>query len=152
MAVDVRSKAKDPDKDMVPPVLLRAMLALALLSLAIVGFSVATGREPVGQPKAADVVQERLIVLKGGGAQAVTVLAPDGTVIADMAHGGFITVVQNGLQRARLTQGVDQMLPVRLVRFSNGRLALLDPETGWSAELYAFGGDNKAAFERLMSQ
>ncbi|MDT8857894.1 photosynthetic complex assembly protein PuhC [Paracoccaceae bacterium Fryx2] len=152
MAVDVRPESKDPDKEMVPVVLLRAMFALALLSLAIVGFSVATGREPVGQPKAADVVQERLIVLKGGGAQAVTVLAADGTVIADLAHGGFITVVQNGLQRARLTKGVDQSLPVRLVRFANGRLALLDPETGWSAELYAFGGDNKAAFERLMSQ
>ena len=25
-----------------------------------------------------------------------------------------------------------------------------DPDTGWSAELYAFGGDNKAAFERLL--
>ena len=27
-----------------------------------------------------------------------------------------------------------------------------DPDTGWSIELYAFGSDNKAAFERLLDQ
>jgi hypothetical protein len=31
-------------------------------------------------------------------------------------------------------------------------LAVEDPDTGWSVELYAFGGENKAAFERLLDQ
>jgi putative photosynthetic complex assembly protein len=43
-------------------------------------------------------------------------------------------------------------LPVRIVEYANGRLTVVDDHTGWSAELGAFGSDNKAAFERLMSQ
>jgi putative photosynthetic complex assembly protein len=60
-------------------------------------------------------------------------------------------VIQNGLERARLTAGVDKLLPVRIVKFANGRLTVVDDHSGWSAELGAFGNDNRAAFERLMS-
>ena len=70
----------------------------------------------------------------------------------DLPHGGFITVIQNGLERAREVAGVDQSRPVRIVEYANGRLTVQDDLTGWSAELGAFGSDNRAAFERLMSQ
>lgn len=141
-----------PDKEMIPKPLLLAMLALVLASLVLVTFSVLTDRPHVGVPKPAAIVAERTIILKGGGAQAVTVLAENGQVLLDLPHGGFITVIQNGLERARLTAGVDKMLPVRIVEYANGRLTALDDHTGWSAELGAFGSDNRAAFERLMSQ
>lgn len=140
------------DPDMIPKPLLRAMLALVLASLAVVSFAVYTHQPHVGVPKAAEIVAERDIILKGGGAQAVTVLATDGTVLMDLPHGGFITVIQNANERARLTAGVDKMLPLRIVRYANGRLTAVDDYTGWSAELGAFGSDNRAAFERLMSQ
>jgi putative photosynthetic complex assembly protein len=136
---------------MIPKPLLLAMLALVLATLTLVSFSVLTGRDHVGVPKTAAIVAERDIILKGGGAQAVTVLATDGTLLLDLPHGGFITVIQNGLERARHTAGVDQALPVRIVEYANGRLTVLDDHTGWSAELGAFGSDNRAAFERLMS-
>jgi putative photosynthetic complex assembly protein len=137
--------------DMIPKPLLLAMLALVLASLAVVGFAVLTGREPVGVPKPAAIVAERSIILQGGGAQAVTVLDADGSLLMDLPHGGFITVIQNGLERARLSAGVDKKLPVRVVEYANGRLTVLDDHTGWSAELGAFGSDNRAAFEQLMS-
>ena len=140
------------DKDMIPKPLLLAMLGLVLSSLLVVGFSAVTGRDPVGVPKAAAIVAERSIILQGGGAQAVTVLSADGAVLMDLPHGGFITVIQNGLERARLTAGVDKLLPLRIVEYANGRLTAEDTYTGWSAELGAFGSDNRAAFERLMSQ
>jgi putative photosynthetic complex assembly protein len=140
------------DKDMIPKPLLWAMLALVLSSLVVVGFSVLTGRAPVGVPKPAAIVAERSIILQGGGAQAVAVLSVDGTLLMDLPHGGFITVIQNGLERARLTAGVDKLLPLRIVEYANGRLTAEDTYTGWSAELGAFGSDNRAAFERLMSQ
>jgi putative photosynthetic complex assembly protein len=70
----------------------------------------------------------------------------------DLPHGGFITVIQNAMERARLTAGVDKLLPLRIVRYANGRLSVVDDHSGWSAELGAFGSDNRAAFERLMSQ
>ena len=147
------AKARPSDsKDMIPKHLLLAMLALVLASLIVVTYAVISGRDHVGVPKAAAIVAERTIILQGGGAQAVTVLAADGTKLMDLPHGGFITVIQNAMERARYTAGVDKMLPLRIVRYDNGRLTALDDYTGWSAELGAFGSDNRAAFERLMSQ
>ncbi len=143
---------KNRDADLVPRFMLRAMLGLVLASLAIAVFSVATGREPVAQPQAADVVREKWIVMEGLSAQAVIVRNTDGSVLMDLPHGGFITVIQSGIFTERRRQKVDQTLPVRIVEYANGRLVAEDPETGWSAELYAFGGDNKAAFERLLDQ
>lgn len=140
------------DKDMIPKHLLLAMLALVLASLTVVTYAVVTDRTHVGVPKTADIITERSIILKGGGAQAVTVLDVDGSVMMDLPHGGFITVIQNAMERARLTAGVDKMLPLRIVEYANGRLTAVDDYSGWSAELGAFGSDNRAAFERLMSQ
>lgn len=140
------------DKDMIPKHLLLAMLALVVASLTVVIFGVLTDRTHVGVPKAAAIVTERSIILKGGGAQAVTVLDVDGSVMMDLPHGGFITVIQNAMERARLTAGVDKMLPLRIVEYANGRLTAVDDYSGWSAELGAFGSDNRAAFERLMSK
>jgi putative photosynthetic complex assembly protein len=140
------------DKDMIPKPLLLAMLSLVLASLAVVSFAVLTGRAHVGVPKSANVVAERSVILQGGGAQAVAVLGTDGKLLMNLPHGGFITVIQNGMERARLTAGVDKLLPLRIVEYANGRLAAVDDYSGWSAELGAFGSDNRAAFERLMSQ
>ena len=143
---------KSREKEMVPRTLLWAMLALALSALAITTFAVVTDRPPEAQPQAAEVLRDRWIVLEGHDAKAVTVREPDGAVIADMAHGGFVTVIQNGLATERKKHGVDPLRPVRIVAYANGRLAVEDPDTGWSVELYAFGGENKAAFERLLDQ
>jgi putative photosynthetic complex assembly protein len=143
---------KSREKEMVPRTLLWAMLALALSALAITTFAVVTDRPPEAQPQAAEVLRDRWIVLEGHDAKAVTVRDTDGTVIEDLAHGGFVTVIQNGLATERKKHGVDPLRPVRIVEYANGRLAVEDPDTGWSVELYAFGGENKAAFERLLDQ
>lgn len=141
-----------PQEGMIPGRLLMSMAFLAVSTLAIVGAATVAGRPVVGVPPTAAVQAERMLILEGQGAKAVTIRAADGTLLADLDNGGFVTVVQNGLQRHRLVHGVPADLPVRLVRYDNGRLSLLDPETGWTVELYAFGADNKAAFERLLVQ
>jgi putative photosynthetic complex assembly protein len=143
---------KSREKEMVPRTLLWAMFALAMSSLAIATYAVVTDRPPEAQPQTAEVLRERWIVLEGHGAKAVTVRETDGSVLLDLAHGGFVTVVQNGLQTERKKHDVDPLNPVRIVEYQNGRLAVEDPDTGWSVELYAFGSDNKAAFERLLEQ
>ncbi|NJS38260.1 MAG: photosynthetic complex assembly protein [Rhodobacteraceae bacterium] len=143
-------RSRDPD--LVPRMLLRGMLALALASLAITTFAVVTGREPVAQPQPAEMVREKWIVMEGLSAQAVIVKNTDGSVLLDLPHGGFITVIQSGIFTERRKHKVDQTLPVRIVEYANGRLVAEDPATGWSAELYAFGAENKAAFERLLDQ
>ncbi len=140
------------EKEMIPRTLLLGMAALALSTLALATFSVATGRDRVGTPAAGTALQTTPIVLIGKSAQAVTVERPDGTVLADLPHGGFITVIQSGMARERLVHGITGNPPLNIVKYDNGRLVAEDPSTGWSAELYAFGSENKAAFERLIEK
>ena len=138
--------------EMIPTALLRAMFALAVTTLAITTAAVVSDRPTVGQPKPSEVVESRAIILEGMDAQAATIRNPDGTLLAELPHGGFITVIQNAMARERLTHRVEGNPPINIVRYANGRLVAEDPATGWSAELYAFGSDNKAAFERLLDQ
>ena len=133
-----------------PPILIKGLFGMALAVLLAVGAARLTGVEPSAIPPSAEITASRTITLVGGGAQAVTVLDETGAVLADMDHGGFVTVVQNGLQRARQVAGVAQDLPIQIVAYANGRLAAEDPHSGWSVELGSFGADNRAAFERLM--
>ncbi|MFN4193138.1 MAG: photosynthetic complex assembly protein PuhC [Tabrizicola sp.] len=146
------SDRPSPEREMIPRALLWGMLALALSALAITSFAVLTGRAHVGTPAPGKVLAERELVLVGRSAQAVTVYAADGTLIADMDHGGFVTVIQNAIARARTVARVQGNPPIRLVRYDNGRLVAEDPASGASIELYAFGADNKAAAERLLDQ
>jgi putative photosynthetic complex assembly protein len=143
---------KQSEGDKIPKGLLIAMFLLAMSSLALVSYAVLTGRPHEGQPVDAAILSERSIILEGHGAKAVTVRDENGALLADLAHGGFVTVIQNGLERARTVAHADQTKPVRLIAYANGRLTVLDPETGWSVELGNFGSDNKAAFERLMTK
>ena len=124
---------------------------LVLFSLIIVSYAVYTGREHVGRPEAAAMVREKWIVLEGAGdGLAVTVRDTEGKVLLDLTEGGFITVIQAGLNAERRKHGTDPSKPIRIVEYSNGRLAAEDPETGWSVELYAFGKDNLAAVRQLL--
>ena len=141
---------RSPEPDLIPKPLLRLMLALALASLAIASFAVITGRQPTGQPKASPVVAERTLVLRTGSAQAVSLYDLDGTLIRDLPHGGFVTVIASGVDRARTRAHVAKDLPITIARHQNGRLTAFDPATGWSVELTAFGSDNEAAFQALL--
>lgn len=142
---------RQDNNDMIPVGLVRAMFALPVAALLLVGYASYTDRPLVAVPADAPVVSEHRIVLIGGGAQAVTVAATDGTILAEMDHGGFITVIQNGLQRERFMHGLSPELPIRIVHYENGRLTAHDDHTGWRVELGAFGDENRAAFERLIA-
>jgi putative photosynthetic complex assembly protein len=141
---------RERDREMIPAPLLRMMLALVVASLLLTAYAVVTGREPTGQPKPSPVTAERQLVIKTGGAKAVTLYDADGTFLTHLDHGGFVTVIGNGLDRARTVARVGQDVPVTLARHENGRLTVTDPATGWRVELTAFGSDNEAAFAALL--
>ncbi|MCC5954697.1 MAG: photosynthetic complex assembly protein [Natronohydrobacter sp.] len=138
------------NNDMIPIGLVRAMFALPVAALLLVSYASLTDRPQVAVPQAAPVVESWTISLVGNDAQSVTVLDAEGNLIADMAHGGFVTVIQNGLMTMRRRHGIDPTLPIDIVRFENGRLAAIDPLTDYRVELTQFGRDNQAAFERLL--
>lgn len=152
LSYDRERTFKTRQQDMIPKGLLVAMCLFALSGLAIASYASLTGGARAGIPAASEPVRERSLILEGNSAQAVTVRAADGSLLIDMPHGGFVTVVQNAVATARHRHGVDMSMPVRLVEYANGRLVLEDPATGESYELYAFGSGNKAAFERLLDQ
>ena len=115
------------------------MAALVAVALALTSYASLTDRPLEGVPAASTPVRERLLILEGHSAQAVTVRTPDGQVLVDLPHGGFVTVIQSGMATERRKHGIVENTPVRLVEYANHRLVLEDPATGWSAELYAFG-------------
>lgn len=140
------------NNDMIPIGLVRGMFGLVAVTLALVTYASVTGREQVAIPAPAPIVQEWTISLVGNDAQSVTVLDQHGNLIADMDHGGFVTVIQNGLMTMRRRHGIDSTLPLQIVQFENGRLAAIDPLTDYRVELTQFGSDNQAAFERLLQK
>lgn len=139
------------EREMIPRALLRAMLGLALSALAIVSYATVTDRPHVGAPQPGTVVAQKEFILEGRSAQAVAVYDANGALLMDLDHGGFVTVIQNAIARERTVARVAGNPPIRIVQYDNGRLVAEDPHSKASIELYAFGKDNKAAFERLMS-
>ncbi len=143
---------KRQDKnDMIPIGLVRMMFALPVAALILVGYASLTDRQRVAIPPAAPVEQSWTISLVGHDAQAVSVYDAEGALLADLEHGGFVTVIQNGLMTMRRRHGLDPTLPIDIVRFENGRLAAIDPLTDYRVELTQFGRDNQAALERLLT-
>jgi len=63
---------------------------------------------------------------------------------------GFIRSVMRGMARERRAQDVGHEPPFRLMRWSDGRITLDDPQTGRWVALDAFGPDNAGAFGALL--
>lgn len=147
------TRFRRPDaNDMIPPAVTRAMLALAIVSLALVAWARLTDRPLVGQPQASAVVQERGIRLIADRGPGMTVIdASTGTVLFQNENGGFITAVHTALRHNRARHELATDLPLRLALYENTRLTLHDDLTGWSVELGDFGSDGRAAFARLLS-
>ncbi|NBB98891.1 MAG: photosynthetic complex assembly protein [Alphaproteobacteria bacterium] len=143
---------RQDNNDMIPVGLVRAMFALPVLALILVTYASVTGREKAAVPPPAPVEQQWSLRMIGHDAQAVTVLRADGSVLADMDHGGFVTVIQNGLMTMRRRHDIDPTLPVDIIRFENGRLAAIDPLTDYRVELNVFGPENHAAFEAMLEK
>lgn len=145
------------DKEMVPTILVRAMFVLCVCVLIIVSYARITDRPLAAQPPSVEevpVVQERLIRLFGRMDGSARVMDIDGNVIATLSEteGGFIAGIYRVLERERGAVGLSGTEPIRLVRFSDGRLGLRDDLTDFRAELVGFGADNERAFARLLEE
>jgi putative photosynthetic complex assembly protein len=150
-------KLVERDKEMVPTILVRAMFLLCLCVLIIVGYARLTDRPLSAMPpsvEVAPVVQERVIRIFGKMDGSARVLGEDGMLIADFGpeEGGFVAGIYRVLERERGAVGLDASEPIRLVRFSDGRIGLRDDHTDFRAELFGFGADNEAVFARLLEE
>jgi putative photosynthetic complex assembly protein len=149
------ARLRHRDQEMVPVLLLRAMLVLVVCSLLIAGYAALTDRPLEGMPLLAEegIVKQRSILIQADGTTgAARVFDESGTVIADLDadQGGFVAGVHRALSFERDRQGVQGEAPVRLVLYETGQLSLRDDLTGWRAELIGFGADNARVFASML--
>jgi hypothetical protein len=86
------------------------------------------------------IVQERLIQIYGSMDGSARVFDVDGTVRSPRfasEEGGFVAGISRVLERERGAVGLSASEPIRLVRFSDGRIGLRDDYTDFRAELWA---------------
>jgi putative photosynthetic complex assembly protein len=137
--------------EMISKRLVMMMFSLAFVALVIVSAAVVSDRPLTGVPKEAPVAFERTLTLTGNG-NAVVVTNEAGEVILDTPIGGFISVVIDGLERARAVHRIEGNPPVTITQFENGRLSLHDPATGWTTELASFGPGNLGVWHDLVTR
>ncbi len=137
------------DREFIPTQIIVAMVGMAAITLALVTFAVLTDRPTVGQPKEAPVWKAQTLTLEGRG-NHVTVVEDAGAVLLD-GNGGFVAVVIDGLERARLVAGVEGNPPVTITQYMNGRVSLVDPASGWQVELSSFGPGNVGTFRKMLN-
>ncbi|WP_299658027.1 photosynthetic complex assembly protein PuhC [uncultured Tateyamaria sp.] len=142
------------EEELVPRILIRAVLALLLIILSLVTIATLTDRPLESTPAETPIVAERAIFLSGDASGAALVLDANGTVLADFPadKGGFVAGIERVLVRERAKSGADASAPVLLRLREGNRLSLYDPETDWTAELMGFGADNLRTFARLLSK
>jgi putative photosynthetic complex assembly protein len=141
---------KKRDREFIPTRLVAAMFSLAGIALVLVSLSVYTGRAHTGQPKEAAVWKTQTMTIEGNG-NHVKVVEDSGRVLLD-GNGGFISVVLDGLERARDVARVEGNPPVTITQYENGRVSLSDPATGWQVELSSFGPGNVGTFRQMLNQ
>ncbi|MBF9029287.1 pullulanase [Rhodobacterales bacterium HKCCE3408] len=154
MANAAHERLRVRDREMIPRTLLRAMFILCVSVLVIVGYARLTDRPLSAMPPGQDIVAERMIRIFGEMDGSARVMDPDGTMIATFGpeEGGFVAGIYRVLDRERGAVGLSASDPIRLVRFSDGRVGLRDDLTDFRAELYGFGADNLRIFAQLLEE
>ncbi len=126
--------------------------ALLLLSLVAVAFGRFTGIGTVMNPQAQPRVVHSLHF--DDRADGAVVISDAGTnqVVLELGPGtnGFARGVMRGMARGRKLEGLGNETPFRLVRWTDGRLTLEDPETGHVVEMNAFGKTQLDSFAAIL--
>jgi putative photosynthetic complex assembly protein len=133
-------------------VLLSATMAMTgAVSLGLIPHSA----NPVAERAAQNVApaQQRLLrfVDRADGTVAVNDATSGQTVnVIGFGKGGFVRATLRRLAKARAAAGIGSEPPFKLVRWDNGALSLIDPETGNQAEIIGFGTDHSKAFAEML--
>ena len=143
-----------PEDELVPRILVRAVMALILAILALVTIATLSGRPLESMPANGKILSERAIFLSSDGSGAARVLDANGSLLADFPadKGGFVAGIDRVVIRERTKSSADTAAPVLLRLREGNRLSIYDPETNWSAELMGFGADNLRTFARLLEK
>jgi putative photosynthetic complex assembly protein len=136
----------------IPRLLLRAVLGLVLFSIVAVLVGRATERGLVMTQPSTAAEEIRLVFAAQPGGDMVVREDGTGRMVALLpADGdGFIRGVLRGLERGRALHRSSGEAVYVLTRWQDGRLSIIDPDTGERFDLNGFGADNLKAFARLL--
>ena len=138
--------------EMISRAMIRAICALLIGVLALVSYASLTGRTPSAVVPEGAVVKSRMIIIEAENSGAARIFTAEGDLIADLSakQGGFISSIDRSLRRKRQVANLPQGGPVLLTIDDLKRLKISDPQSGWSADLMAFGSGNIGAFAKLL--
>jgi len=69
-----------------------------------------------------------------------------------LGEGGFIRASVRSLVHQRRIRGLGPEVPFRLTEWETGAMTLLDPATGRSVEVNAFGPENRRVYAQLLER
>lgn len=148
--LDAEARAIAKDKEVIPLRFVIAMAAMAIAAVLISAYSSLSGNPLTGVPQDAPVVAQRTVTFEGDG-RAIRVVGDDGHIYLDVDNGAFVSVVNDGLERARVVARVSGNPPVVITQFENGRMQLHDPASDWTIELGSFGAGNLRLFTPIFA-
>ena len=139
--------------EMISRAMIRAICVLIIGVLALVSFATFTGRTPSAVVPEGTVVKSRMIIIEAENSGAARIFTAERELIADLSakQGGFISSIDRSLRRKRVIADLPQRGPVLLTLDDLNRLKITDPQSGWSADLMAFGSGNIGAFAKLLN-
>lgn len=137
------------------PLWFRTLFVCALLGaivLVYVGRDGPSSRTSELVDRGALVVERKLFFFDGEDGTINIVDADKNERITTLHTGedGFMRSVMRGLAKERLANGFGADEPFTLAVWQSGIVSLIDPVTGRTVELSAFGPDNVGAFTRLL--
>ncbi|HQT77865.1 MAG: hypothetical protein B7Z80_26440 [Rhodospirillales bacterium 20-64-7] len=126
------------------------VIALSITAAAIGRLTGAADSTPTSRP----VISRELVFRdRPNGAVAVYDTAHPSAPIETIAPetNGFLRATMRGLAQQRLRQDANRTIPFRLTGWADGRVTLVDPTTGRSVDMEAFGHTNEAVFVHLLT-
>ena len=149
---DLSSARTTKPSEIVSQVLVKAVYVLIIGVLGIVSYATYTDRTPSAVAPEGNVVKSRMLVIESEHSGATKIFTIEGVLISDLTfkEGGFVASIDRSVRRRRTLANVTQGGPVLLTLDDLGRLKIADPDSGWSADLMAFGDKNIKAFAMLL--
>ena len=142
------------NKDIIPKRFLQALGLVVITVLLSVFIFRILGLPLVGVPPKSNVVQEISLDFVERNRFDVLVLDKYGKVLADSTDGnsGFLGVVYNAVKRERIKKRVVSTNALRLVKYENGRITVIDDATNLEVQVNSFGQKNLEVFGLLFDK
>jgi putative photosynthetic complex assembly protein len=137
----------------ISPRILALIGAVVITSTGMAAFSSMTGNK-AQLAGLGDVTEARDLRIDTASGNLKFIDGDTGQLVATLPtlNEGFVQVTMRNLDRLRSTAGRPVDAPYRLQRHAGGQVVLLDPETGTTVSLNAFGPTNAQAFAQLLQE